>query len=316
MPDEVTQVVKNLGLVTAYGYAKAGGYTGTEEEFEEAAAAIAAGAASATASAAAAALSETAAQAWATGGSGGTPSATNNAKYWAEQAAAALPINTALDTAGKAADALAVRKALLYEPVAINTFSITTPSSGLAEMGSTVSAVTLAYTLNKTLTAPETLTLSDGGTPVSVIDDASPIELTSLSISSETTYTLAATDAGSPIHSAASASKTAKLQFVNRVCWGVAASGTVDSAFVNALSNKVLSTTKARTISVNAGSGQYIWYCVPTRLGACTFKVGGFDGGFEAAQTVSVTNASGYAENYYVYRSTNANLGSTSVVVS
>ena len=38
MPDEVTQVVKNLGLVTAYGYAKAGGYTGTEEQFKTAAA--------------------------------------------------------------------------------------------------------------------------------------------------------------------------------------------------------------------------------------------------------------------------------------
>ena len=28
-------VIQDLGVVTAYGYALAGGYTGTEEEFEE-----------------------------------------------------------------------------------------------------------------------------------------------------------------------------------------------------------------------------------------------------------------------------------------
>lgn len=56
MADPITQVVQSLGLVTAYGYAKSKGYTGTEEEFAEAAAAIGQGAA--TASAAAEAASE------------------------------------------------------------------------------------------------------------------------------------------------------------------------------------------------------------------------------------------------------------------
>lgn len=54
MADPITQVVQSLGLVTAYGYAKSKGYTGTEEEFAEAAAAIGQGAATATAAAEAA----------------------------------------------------------------------------------------------------------------------------------------------------------------------------------------------------------------------------------------------------------------------
>lgn len=36
MDEEIIQISKDTGLVTAYGYAKAGGYTGTEEEFKEA----------------------------------------------------------------------------------------------------------------------------------------------------------------------------------------------------------------------------------------------------------------------------------------
>jgi hypothetical protein len=373
MPDNVTQIVQNLGTVTAYGYAKHHGYEGSEDQFGEDQAHFAENATAVAQDRIAADESTENAREWATGGDaeipggGDVPGTQNNAKFYADSArqyigaprAAADPsgmtdtdsvylyvgtttsdftnghwyywdgtewadggndivfiTDDTLQYPGVAADAKAVHDALLYEPVAINTFTITAPSGGLAELGSTVTAVTLGYALNKTLTAPETLTLSDGGDPVSVLDDPSPIELTGLALSSDTTYTLTAADAGSPIHSPATASKAANLKFVNRICYGVAASGTVDNAFVNALSNKVLSTTKARTITVNAGSGQYIWYCVPTRLGACTFKVGGFDGGFEAAQTVSVTNASGYTENYYVYRSTNANLGSTTVVVS
>lgn len=228
----------------------------------------------------------------------------------------AFSTDATLTYPGEAADAKAVRDALTYVPVEINAFAITVPAGGLAESGSTVETVKLTYALNKALAAPETLMLDDGGEPVSVLDDPSPIELTGLALSSDTTYTLTAADAGSPIHSPATASKAANLKFVNRICYGVAASGTVDSEFVNALANKVLSDTRKRTVTVNAGSGQYIWYCVPTALGACTFKVGGFDGGFEEAQTVSVTNASGYTENYYVYRSTNASLGSTTVQVS
>ena len=98
--------------------------------------------------------------------------------------------------------------------------------------------------------------------------------------------------------------------------WGAAASGTLNSAFVRGLSNNALTTTRVRNITVNATSGQYIWYAVPTSFGECTFKVGGFEGGFEAAQTVNVNDAGGTAVSYRVYRSTNSGLGSTAVNVT
>jgi len=68
--------------------------------------------------------------------------------------------------------------------------------------------------------------------------------------------------------------------------------------------------------SVTAGVGEYLLFAFPSRLGAVTFWVGGFEGGFESAETVSVTNVNGYAEDYLVYRSTNANLGATVVTTT
>lgn len=65
--------------------------------------------------------------------------------------------------------------------------------------------------------------------------------------------------------------------------------------------------------SVTTGSGEYMLFAFPKRLGTPTFWVGGFEGGFEAAETVSVTNSNGWAEDYYAWRSENANLGATIV---
>lgn len=198
-----------------------------------------------------------------------------------------------------------------YVPISISSVSITSPSSGMAEMGSTVSSVTVAWSLSGT---PVTITLN--GSAVTPVTSTSK-SLSGLSITKDTNFTLAVTDAGSHSQAAHTASKAATLNFYNRCYYGAAAApSAVDSAFVAGLANKVLTGTKGRTVTVNAGSNQYIWYAIPKRLGACSFNVAGFDGGFQAAQTVSVTNASGYAEDYYVYRSTNANLGSTTVKVS
>lgn len=68
--------------------------------------------------------------------------------------------------------------------------------------------------------------------------------------------------------------------------------------------------------AVTTGAGEYMLFAFPKRLGTVTFWVGGFEGGFEAPETVSVTNANGWTEDYYVWRSTNANLGATVVATT
>jgi hypothetical protein len=110
---------------------------------------------------------------------------------------------------------------------------------------------------------------------------------------------------------------THAISFYNYIYWGVTTdASSFTEGDIEALTNSSISNTKGRSITVAPASGEYILYCLPTRLGTVTFTVGGFEGGFQAPETVSVTNSAGFAENYYVYRSTNSGLGSTTVVIT
>lgn len=192
---------------------------------------------------------------------------------------------------------------LLYTAIAITSFS---HNAGIKEYGETVSAVTLSWAINKT---PAALTLDGASLGVSVRSKA----LTGLSITMNggKTWKLIATD-----ERGTTAEKTTGITFYNGVYYGAAAEPTAyNSAFVLGLT-KELRGSKKPSFTVTAGEGQYIYYCLPARLGACTFAVGGFTGGFSFVDMISLTNASGYTENYYIYRSDNANLGVTSVAVS
>ena len=85
-------------------------------------------------------------------------------------------------------------------------------------------------------------------------------------------------------------------------------------ADIEGLATQELSNDNTQTWdSITTGSGEYMLFAFPTRLGTPAFWVGGFEGGFESPETVSVTNSAGFTEDYYVWRSTNSNLGSSSV---
>ena len=179
--------------------------------------------------------------------------------------------------------------ALEYKSIVINSFSAAPPVS---EIGSS-QTITLAWTLNKTATSQNI-----NGSPVT----GNNKQYTG--VTTGQTYTLNVSDGQT------SASKSVSVSFANRVYYGAAS----DLATVTSLSS-VLSNDPERTITVNAGASQYIVYAIPARLGDVVFYVGGFEGGFEDPEEQLLTNASGYQETYKVYRSTNANLGETTVDV-
>ena len=179
--------------------------------------------------------------------------------------------------------------ALEYEDITITSF---TASPSTAELGSSVN-VNLAWAINK----PPTYQGIDG----------IPVQGNSkqyTGITATRTFTLSATDGET------TATKQATVTFANQIYYGVAA----DLSNVTALS-KVLSNKKTRTITVDADAGEYIIYAIPARLGSVSFYVGGFEGGFEDPVEQTLVNESGYQEVYKVYRSTNANLGETTVEV-
>lgn len=184
--------------------------------------------------------------------------------------------------------ALAERVAALeYKDITIDALTAT-PS--LCELGST-NAVTVSWSLSK---APTQQNIN--GTAVS--GDTKIFT----GVNSPTAYTLTVSDGKT------SAAETVSVGFANRIYYGAA----VNLSSVTELTS-VLSDNPERTISVNAGTGEYIIYAIPARLGDVVFYVGGFEGGFENPVEQTLTNSSGYEEVYNVYRSTNAGLGETTV---
>lgn len=196
--------------------------------------------------------------------------------------------------------------ALEYVPIEIKSFNNTVKT---AEIGSTVNGIYFTWSLSKT---PTSLTINGKSIDVA----STSYGLTSANITATEPGTivagrLVATDEKKSV------TRSTAITFTNGVYYGAAANGTVDSDFINSLTKSLRTgKDKAMTFTVTANSGQYIWYALPKSYGTCNFNVGGFDGGFTLNSTVSFTNASGYTEDYYVYRSDNANLGTQTVKVS
>ena len=225
---------------------------------------------------------------------------------------AGLSTDATFKTAGAAADAKATGDRLLlierniadilYKAISVTSFSTNVP---VAEIGSTVNDVTLTWKLNKT---PVSVTI-DGATQDAAAEGE--VALTSLGLTADKTWTIRAKDERDAV-----ATKSASLSFLNGVYCGAAAMpAALDSAFILTL-QRGLRSGKVTSFTANADEGEYIWYALPKRYGTCTFAVGGFTGGFTLAETMAFTNASGYTEDYYVYKSDNAGLGRTSVTVS
>lgn len=193
---------------------------------------------------------------------------------------------------------------LLYVAPQITSF---TNNVNTVEVGQTITTVTFNWKLNKEMTS---VTLNDNPQSTGTTGTAT---LSDQNITSNTTYTLKANDGTNTV------TKTTSINFQNKVYWGI---GTVtesdgaDSAFVLGLSGSSFATSVARTFTVEAGEGQYIYFAAPASFGNATFKVGGFEGGFDLLTTFNFTNASGGEASYNVYKSSNANLGNTTVEVS
>lgn len=190
-------------------------------------------------------------------------------------------------TETEAVDIRARLDALEYKSIQINSFSAAPPVS---EIGSS-QTITLGWSLNKTATEQNI-----NGVPVT----GNSKQYTG--VSSSQTYTLNVSDGQT------SASRSVSISFANRIYYGAAA----DLSDVTALTG-ILSNDPERVITVDAGTGEYIIYAIPARLGDVTFFVSGFEGGFEDAVEQTLTNASGYQETYKVYRSTRAGLGETTI---
>lgn len=196
---------------------------------------------------------------------------------------------------------------LAYTAIAFVSASATNSSN---EIGSTVKDTVVTWSLNK---EPESLTIKFGSEPVEDLDrSVRSKSYSGKTITSNTNIVISAMDERD-----AKAVRTVSITFQPRAYWGVVPNKeSYENADILGLSGNALTSSRARTINVNAGADEYILYAIPSSFGTPTFRINGFEGGFVKVETINFTNASGYSQNYDIYKSVNPNLGNTQVVIS
>lgn len=186
---------------------------------------------------------------------------------------------------------------LLYVPISISSFSI---SRSTAEIGESVSGLKLSWSYSKDPTEQKL----DG----SALDLSLRSHTIATAITSNRSFSLWASDGKTNV------SRSAAINFYNGRYAGVSASEIYNRDLILSL-NKTLTSGRTTSFTVNCGAGQYIYFAIPSRFGTPTFTVGGFSGGFSKVSTLDFKNNSGYTESYDIWKSTNSNLGNTTVVV-
>ena len=177
-------------------------------------------------------------------------------------------------------------------------------SVGTVEIGSTVSAVTLNWSVNKTIT---TQSIDHGvGTLAATLRT---LALSSLALTSDTSWTLTIGDGSN------TATRSAGISFRHRRRWGYSVSDAPDSTLIDALAGVEFSTGRSQSRSMSP-SGQYIYFAWPSSWGDPTFTVNGLPVAGWIKTTISYTNPSGNTTNFDVYRSEYVLTGTFSVVVS
>ncbi len=210
---------------------------------------------------------------------------------------------SSVDSAGDALDYLSYR---LLGPIDITSFI---NNVGLVEVGTTVSSVTVSWSLNSV--PVETITLTDA--PDVVPTNVSKA-FTGLSLTTDKTYTLAVTDSQDGSDSA-----TTSVLFGKYVYWGQSASATPNEGIIKAASNggtqlrHNVAGSRARSFT-QAGGSAYIYYAYPKAWGASTLYVNGFLSTWNLTE-VNVTS-NGQTAAYYVYTSPYVQAGSLALIFS
>jgi len=190
-----------------------------------------------------------------------------------------------------------INDVLLYVPLCVAGFG---PTVGVQLLGTTLVSVTLNWGYNKTVTSQ---TVAGAARAVALRTLTLPANLTAT-----TGYGLSASDGRNTVNAGTA------VYFSNDRFWFVGAPG-LDVPPAGAGTDRPAGETRGIQFTLTAGAGQKIYYMRPARLGAGTYVVGGFAGGF-VERTVAYVNVAGYTENYIIAESANVALGLTTVNVS
>lgn len=205
----------------------------------------------------------------------------------------------------------------VLDSILYTAIDITALSSNIStiEVGSPLDAFTLSWTLNKSSIVSQQITGTNIPT-TNPVTSARSQSFTGVAYDpnaiGSASYTLTVDDGTNTDN------RSTSINFWNKRYWLAAPSTALSNAFILSM-NSELSNSKSKNISYPVvGANDYLWYCYPSRLGTVTLTDAetGFPAGFNNPITFSFTNNSGFTEDYYVYRSTNAGLGAITVIAS
>jgi hypothetical protein len=170
------------------------------------------------------------------------------------------------------------------------------------EIGSTVSNVTVGWTIAPTDATYSVRTLVGAGQTNNITNNSSMLAYSSLALTSNMTWTLTVGD-GLGITNTA----TTSVNFLNYMIWGRSTNTTLNNSQIQSLhtsgggASRALSTSRSRSITMDGG-GQYLYTAYPQGFGTASFIVGGLPNSAFTAFTNSYTNDNGYVTNYLIYR--------------
>ena len=186
---------------------------------------------------------------------------------------------------------------ILYRDLVINL----TCSPNIVEDGSVVSSILYKWTINKDNIISQTF----DGVKLNNTDRQYQLEG---SFTSNVTKTLVVDDGTK------SFSKSVTLSFYPGLYYGTSSKDNITTQDIIEFNYKLLP-NRQTTVTVNADLSSYIYICIPYSYGEASFKVGGFEGGFELIDDQFIFNK--YKDiQYRIYRSDNKGLGNTTITIT
>ena len=173
-------------------------------------------------------------------------------------------------------------------------------SVGTVEKGTVISNVDLNFTVNKDM---QTVTIDHG---IGNVKGLTSKKLTGQNISTDTTFTITATDAEGK-----SAKASTTIKFLDSVYYGASTAATITDSALIGMGSK-LASNKAMSATINCSGGKYIYIAMPASFGLTknNFKIGGLANSAWTVTTMDVTNSHGHRASYTVFRSDNLQNGS------
>lgn len=173
-------------------------------------------------------------------------------------------------------------------------------SVGTVEKGSIISNVSLSFTVNKDM---QSVTIDHG---IGDVKGLTSKKLTAQNISTDTTYTITATDAEGK-----SVTASTSIRFLDSVYYGASTLAAITESALISMTSK-LASSKAMSATFNCSGGKYIYIAMPASFGLTknNFKIGGLANSAWTVTTMDVTNAHGNKASYTVFRSENLQNGS------